>query len=549
MNISASIRKLTMLFVVLFIGLSGGLVYWQVAVAQTLTANPHNSRKCAIENSPIRGNIYDRNGVLLADSVPDPGVCGGYTRHYTDPGLAGLIGYYVPGGNYPATGIEGQYNAYLNGTQGTTALTNTLNQTLHTRQVGDNIYLTIDERIQKIVEQEYANYTPDPTGLASYLDHGYQTFATNRGSVVVSDPQTGEILAMYSSPSYDPNKMVQTLQNGDESYYNQLVQDPNQPLLFRPTQVLYSPGSTFKTLTLLAALDTNTTTLNQQWDKNNAYTPWQVPATATSPGTTITGDNLGVQQGFLKHFPVSTAFGFANSDNIMFAHIGANLGETTWLNYAKKVYLNQDVPTALSVKQSSVLQANGQLSNAQYLNDVYGQGVDNVTPFQMSLIDNTVANNGVLMQPMIFTKIADQNGNPVQTYTPQQLSTVASPTAAFNTRKAMMGVTTCGSAWHVTEDNNHLTTIIGKTGTAQLGGNQNPHGWMITQAPFDLNNPNQVPALSIVGMRENGGEGAYTIGPAIWRMYNDIFSQNLVKTSLPPWTDPNSYCLPNNLWQ
>ena len=71
---------------------------------------------------------------------------------------------------------------------------------------------------------------------------------------------------------------------------------------------------------------------------------------------------------------------------------------------------------------------------------------------------------------------------------------------------------------------------------------------MITQAPFDLNNSSSVPALTIVAMRENGGEGAYTIGPAIWRMYNDIFSQNLVKTSMPARVT-TSYCTPNGLWQ
>ena len=95
---------------------------------------------------------------------------------------------------------------------------------------------------------------------------------------------------------------------------------------------------------------------------------------------------------------------------------------------------------------------------------------DNVTPFQMSMIDNAIANNGVLMRPMFFTKITDANGNPVQTYSPQQLSTVASKDAAYNTRVGMNGVTTCGSGWHITEDNRPPTTIIGKTGTAQLGG-------------------------------------------------------------------------------
>jgi cell division protein FtsI/penicillin-binding protein 2 len=549
MNISASIRKLTILFVVLFIALSGGLVYWQVAVSDALAQNPHNVRHCLAQNTPMRGKIFDRNGVLLAYSEPDNNVCGGYIRKYTDPGLAGLIGYYVPGlPSYPTNSVEAQYDNYLMGEVGSTSLNNAVNKVLHTSPVGNNIYLTIDERIQKIAEQEYNNYTPDPTGTA-FANHGYPTYQGDGGSVVISDPKTGELLAMVSAPGFDPNKMVQTLSDGDQTYYDQLANDPANPLLSKPTQGLYSPGSTFKSVTLLAGLDSGATTLNQQWDKHMAFDPWVVPASDNSPGTTITGDNLGVEQGFLKHFPVSTAFGYANSDNIMFAHIGDSIGQDKWLDYTKKLYLDQDIPSEIPIAKSSVMQSGDTLDRAHYLNDVYGQGVDNVTPFQMSMVDNAIANNGVLMRPMFFTKITDANGNPIQTYSPQQLSTVASKDAAFNTRVGMNGVTTCGSAWHITEDNRPPTTIIGKTGTAQLGGDQPPHGWMITQAPFNINNPDQVPDLTIVGIREKGGEGAYTIGPAIWRMYTDIFNQNLVKTQLAPWLDPNTFCIPNGLWQ
>jgi cell division protein FtsI/penicillin-binding protein 2 len=546
MDISVSIRKLTILFVVLFIGLSGGLVYWQVAVSDALAQNPHNPRQCLAQSTPVRGKIFDRNGVLLAESIPNPNkkACSRYIRRYTDPGLAGLIGYYVPGlPSYPRNSVEAQYGNYLMGEVGSTSLNNLVDKVLHTAPVGDNIYLTIDERIQKIVEQEYNNYTPDPTGTA-FANHTYPTYEGNGGSVVISDPKTGEVLAMVSAPGFDPNKMVQTLSDNDQSYYNQLANNnPANPLLSKPTEELYSPGSTFKSVTLLAGLDSGATTLNQQWDKQMAADDWQVA------GTTITGNNLGIEQKFLKHFPVSTAFGYANSDNIMFAHIGDSLGQDKWLDYTKKLYLDQDIPSEIPIAKSSVMQSGDTLDRAHYLNDVYGQGVDNVTPFQMSLVDNAIANNGVLMRPMFFTKITDANGNPVVTYSPQQLSTVASKDAAFNTRVGMNGVATCGSAWHITEDNRPPTTIIGKTGTAELGGDRHPHGWMITQAPFNINNPDQVPDLTIVGMRVEGGEGAFTIGPAIWRMYTDIFNQNLVKTQLTPWLDPNTFCFQNNLWQ
>src|SRR5947208_6941689 len=143
MDISASIRKLTNFFILLFVILSGGLVYWQVVVAAQVTANRHNSRRCLFENSPLRGTIYDRNGIWLAKSVPDSQAQCGYRRVYADPSLAGLIGYYA-GPNYPATGIEKQFDGVLVGRTGITTLNNTINQLLHSAPVGNDIYLKID---------------------------------------------------------------------------------------------------------------------------------------------------------------------------------------------------------------------------------------------------------------------------------------------------------------------------------------------------------------------------------------------------------------------
>src|SRR5260370_17709738 len=95
-TISTSIRKLTNLFVILFVLLSGGLVYWQVVAAQPVAANPHNIRHCLPDSAPIPGRILDRNGVVLAYSkkvnpnASNPGIVWGYPRLYTDPYLASL---------------------------------------------------------------------------------------------------------------------------------------------------------------------------------------------------------------------------------------------------------------------------------------------------------------------------------------------------------------------------------------------------------------------------------------------------------------------------
>src|SRR5215469_11409340 len=186
-TITRSIRKLTNLFVILFVLLSGGLVYWQVVVAQQVTANPHNSRHCLPDSAPIRGRILDRNGVILAYSKkvdptsPNANIVCGYQRVYTDPSLAGLIGYYISP-LYGSTGIERKFYNYLSGRTGLTGLDNTINQALHRPPVGDDIYLTIDDRIQRIVNHLFDASAPPPDN--------HFVFPTNRGSVIVSNPHT-----------------------------------------------------------------------------------------------------------------------------------------------------------------------------------------------------------------------------------------------------------------------------------------------------------------------------------------------------------------------
>lgn len=535
MNIHTNIRRLTQLFLVLFVVLSGGLVYWQVVVAKQVTGNLHNSRRCLLNTAPVRGRIFDRNGVLLAESLTSANGGCGYTRHYVDPSLAALIGYFVPG--YPATGIEAKYDAYLSGQNGATALGNLVNQTLHRPPLGDDLYLTIDERIQKIADQHFDDAVP--------IDNS-NTFRTDRGSVIITNPHTGEILAMVSRPTFNPNKLVQTLSAGDLSYYNQLAGDHiEQPLIERPLQAIYPPGSTYKTVTLLAGLDSGKTTLNQQFDQQQALGPVVFNGQKIGPD----GNNI---EGYTHSFPVTTEYGFVHSDNVIFAQVGVNTGFATWMDYNTRFFVGQKIPFDLDVTPSRVLNAQegNQLANNELAADSFGQGFDVVTPMQMSLFDDAVANNGQLLRPWLVAKILDPSKTPIQTNAPQMLGTPITSQTAAQVRQAMFGVVRCGSGSIVSDLFTSNMGIIGKTGTAQVSNNQSipAEAWLITQAPYTVTNPDQMPALTIVAMKENGGEGGAAAGPMIAHMYNDIFSQNLVQTQLPPRPDAN-YCFSTGLLQ
>lgn len=638
MNIRRNIRRLTNIFLVLFVALSAGLVYWQVIVAAQVTANPAltYTRQCTSESAPIRGRIFDRNGVLLAYSVPSniPGLCG-YKRIYTPDaqGLEGLLGYYISP-LFGSPGVEGYMNDYLNGKSGVTGLDNTLNTILHKPPHGDDIYLTVDARIEKILVQNFATETPI---------NNVDVFQTDRGSVIVSDPTTGEILGIISRPGYDSNCIVscsleqlrqdmiakgydkvigcaapcntdqfknaldaqrdalmQKLgpgcdQHSDCSlgsdceqqfacnglYLRYLNSDPEQPLIFRPTQYCYPPGSTYKTVTLMAALDSGAFNLDDKTFYNDPDThPYPDhlqavgPITIGSNGDIVRYPNtISNLLPYTHFYPVSLGYGYSHSDNIIFAEVGVQTdkmkGQGTWLKYNDALYVGQKTPFDLPVKVSTVTpqpqknlctynaQSDTPLDEPTLSGGAFGQGTDFVTPFQMMLIENVAANDGKLMRPSIIQKIVDpQSGAVLQQFTATELSQVISQSAAQQVRDAMYGVVACGSGSIPRVKLSYPYTpwaVIGKTGTAQVPQNDPNHkflqadSWFITAAPYAYKS-NEIPRLTITAMKENGGEGAYANGPMLRDIYGQIFSS--VITNVPkPTPPPGDFCLSTGFLQ
>jgi penicillin-binding protein A len=543
MNISNNIRKLTQLFIIFFIALSAVLVYWQAVVGQQVEANIHNSRHCLSDNAPVRGRIFDRNGVLLAESKPSDTMCG-YQRHYylkNYPSLAGLIGYYISP-LYSSSGIEHKYDSYLSGHEGVTALNNYVNQTLHRPPVGDDIYLTIDVRMQALLDKYFDQSVPPADGV--------NIFNTNRGSAIIANPHTGEILAMLSRPTFDSNRVA----SGDLKYFTSLEKDPEQPLLERPIQSAYIPGSTYKTMTLLAGINSGSANLDDPYyndkDPNHpqAIGPITIGKADESEVFGPVGNNL---EPYTRSFPVNLRYGYTHSDNIIFAQVGAKMGATTWLDYNSRFYVGKQIPFDLPVKISTVTPGNSNsLKVNQLAENSFGQGIDAITPMQMTMIDNAIANNGELMRPSLVLKIVDPSGATVLSTSPQSLGTPISDNTASQMRDAMYGVVQCGSGRFspnasLPQLNTSPWAIIAKTGTGQVpqvnGKTVGAQGWLLTQAPY------QNPQLTIVAMKENVGEGGPAVGPMVTNTYNDIFSK-IMKIPTSPPVDPN-FCSTTGLLQ
>lgn len=546
MSIKSNIRKLTLIFTALFMALSIGLVYWQVVVASAVTGNAHNSRTCLTNTAPKRGRIFDRNGVLLAESVPATGSLCGYQRRYyltKYPSLAGLIGYYISP-LYSSSGVEKQYNDYLTGDKGMTQINNIVNKTLHRPPVGDDIYLTIDVRIQALLDKYFDQVGPTPDNVYA--------FKTDRGAAIVSDPKTGEILGMLSRPTFDPNRIA----SGDLAYFDSLNKNPEQPLLERPLQGLYVPGSTYKTVTLMTGLDSGKLHLDDQFynDKDPNHPQAVGPITLGTGNQTETfgpsGNNIDT---YTFHYPVTLNYGYTHSDNVIYAQAGVTVGSSTWLDYNSRFYVGQQIPFDLPVKPSSVLPKGAtSLGTNQLGENAFGQGVDTVTPLQLTMFDNGIANNGNLMRPTLIQKIVDPNGTSIMTADFKSLSTPISSTTASQVRDAMYGVTQCGSgrfAPVASYPNLPLLytspyAIIAKTGTGQVASgetNVGANAWLLTQAPY------QNPQLTIVALKENGGESGPVLGPMVTRLYNDIFS-TIRKIDTQP-AAPANYCGTTGLLQ
>ena len=257
--------------------------------------------------------------IRLAWTVLDPKALCGYRRVYADPTLAPLIGYFSY--TYGASGLEAQFNDYLAGTGVGASPGQAINKILHRQRHGNDLYLTIDENVQQKVAALY-----ESRSAVLYGSGVCETEGTNPpGSIIVEDPNTGQILAMYSYPYYDPNKITLNAQGTPNypGYWQQLNSDPGHPLLNHATQGLYDPGSTFKTVTLLAALDSGQYSLNTPFDFNSA-------TSLTVNGEVIKWEDYfnGTWNGILNQgsFPITMQQGYAFSDNEIFARAAVQIG-------------------------------------------------------------------------------------------------------------------------------------------------------------------------------------------------------------------------------
>lgn len=434
-------NRLTVLvtfFTVLFALLIGNLTYVQIVRADYYQNMPNNNHTLRKSEKVQRGSIITSDGVTLAESIQQED--GTYVRTHPQGTLAShTVGYVST--QYGATGVESSMNDTLTGHADYSTWTNALYSLAGISQPGDSVVLTIDSRIQQAAEDALQGYT---------------------GAIVVLDPTTGAVLAKASSPTYDPDNI------GDA------MSGTNGELVDRTTSTLYAPGSTFKVVTLAAALETGAaTSLDESID---------APASIEIGGGSVTNykdEDLGT---------LSLKDAFSRSSNTAFGQIATRVGAANLVKYASAFgygsTLGQDFTTEASLMPDANEMTEWETAWAgagQPVGEHESPAGPQTTIMQNAVIAATIANNGVSMNPYVVDHILSPEGVVVSTTSAKSLGQTITTETAQKVKEAMLAVVESGSG---TAAQVAGARVAGKTGTAEVA-NGLINSLFIGFAPYD----------------------------------------------------------------
>ena len=480
------IRRLTVALLALFAILFGQLTVWQVARRDSLNADPRNNRITEREFDQPRGTIVTADGQVVAltekvDRAKNPSSRFDWQRTYPAGDLyAGITGYYTLG--FGSTQLERTMNDVLVGKTPQQQLEATGN--LFGRQdLTGSVQLTIDSRIQLAAKRALGD---------------------REGSVVVMDPATGAIRAMWSNPSYDPNLVATHDAGAANEELNRLNADPRKPLLANAYQERYMPGSTFKIVTTTVGLETGTISLESKFRNSRSWTPPNTKKPIRNYGKKVCGGDL--------------AEVFRRSCNIPFAQTAVKIGPDLMTQGVSRFGFDTRIPFDLPGAAASTFGGSAKdFADSLALLAIhgFGQGQVQVTPLHMAMIAAAVANGGVMMEPHVVQETRTHSGAPISTTSPGAWRTAMAPTTSQILTQLMIGVVNNGTASCCMRLNNGVQAAA-KTGTAQLnpeGQKQRSHAWITSFAPASA--PKLVVTVFVKGVNDvvSASTGGHLAGP------------------------------------
>ena len=476
------IRQLAVGLMVCYVALFVTLNYWQVGRKEELDASFDNTRAIRREFERPRGPIIASDGTVMASSVAmAPGSTFTYQRQYPAGDLyAHITGYYTFG--FGSTGLERTQNDVLAGT--------TPEQVLRA--------------IPGILDDDADNSGTVVTTLRPDLQQvAKDALGGREGSVVVLEPATGAVKAMWSFPSYDPNQVVDPDFDRAGDVIAFLQASPGDPLLANTYQQRYMPGSTFKVLTASTALQTGVANLATVFPEESAWVPPQTDDPIENfQGTTCGGDLTEV---------------FTRSCNIAFARMAIDIGVERMVPAVADWGVGEPVPIDLPRPAASTFGSTAELDQNLPLLAIRGFGQNEVqmVPLHMAMVAATVANGGAMMQPYVVQETRDHEGRALETTTPAVWKTPITPETAAIVRDLMVSVAERGTASCCIALAGGIP-VAAKTGTAQLnnpGEEERSNAWIVAFAPADA--PRYAVAVMLKGTNAeiSAGTGGRLAGP------------------------------------
>lgn len=462
------LTRAMLLFTAIFAVLIGNLTYIQVIKADEYQSMPSNNHTIAKQAYIQRGSIITSDGVTLAESLRQED--GTYARSYPNGNMAAhTVGYYSQ--QYGSTGIENTMNETLTGSSDYSSWENAIQSLAGISQPGNSVMLTIDSRVQTAAENALSR-----NGIT--------------GAIVVLDPRTGAVLAKASSPTYDNTNAAAALADGSNS----------DGLYDRATQALYTPGSTFKVITLAAALETKTASLDSYY---------------SSPSSMDIGGAAVTNVDDINFGTISLMKAFSVSSNVVFGQVATEMGADTLVQYARAFGYGQSLGQDFSTTPS-IIPDPSQMTEWETAWAGSGQPVGQghtpgpqTTVMQNAVACAAIANNGIALNPYVVSQILAPDGTVISTTQSRSLGQAVSADTASQVKKAMLDVVENGSGNAAAVSG---IQIAGKTGTAETGGS-NVNSAFVGFAPYDT--PTVVVSIMVERYDQNEISAASLAGPII----------------------------------
>src|SRR6185295_15279167 len=388
-------------------------------------------------------------------------------------------------------GVEKSYDAFLRGHTGertveVDALGHEKRMVATQRpEPGDDVYLTIDLRLQQLAEELLGQET---------------------GAIVALDPNSGEVLALASRPSFDSNMLSRDLSTRQ---WDEVIRNEGRPLTNRATQGQYPPGSTFKLVMAAAALETKAVTPDTRIRCTGGYQFGKRLFKDWKPG---------------GHGPMDIRQALVHSCDVFFYTVGQRIGIDMIASFASQFGLGRETGIELPSERAGIVPSTAWKAKVRHepwwpgetVSASIGQGYVSVTPLQMAHLTATVGNGGAIFRPRLIRGMTERATGIYHELQSVEFGRLSIKSETVNLiQQAMAGVVTHGTA---TRAKSSLVTIAGKTGTAQMvglrvGPEENvpkklrDHAWFVSYAPVDAAN------IAVVVLVEHMGHGGTAAAP------------------------------------